>query len=90
MVNTLNKQELKAWKSLTGNKVKSFTTEGKTYTVYFTEDGLKCDCPDFLFRKGSRLLSYREKNTDKELQGCKHMFKFIREHIDPKVRQRWL
>ena len=90
MVNTLNKQELKAWKSLTGKRIKSFTDEDKTYTVFFTKEGLKCDCPDFLFRNGSRLIEYKEKGTAKKLQGCKHMFKFIVEHLDPQARQQSL
>lgn len=32
-------------------KVKSFTDSETEYTIYNTEDGYKCTCPDFALRQ---------------------------------------
>ena len=31
-------------------KAKSFTNPEKSYTIIKTEDGYKCDCPDYVLR----------------------------------------
>jgi len=70
------------WKRILGTKIESFTTPEKEYIVFIDEEGNPtCDCPDFVFRKGSHKYKIVDVNgSEISLQSCKHIAeKFERE-----------
>jgi len=74
----VSRKELAVWKKLLGNKVESFTTTGKQYTVFYGEHGWECDCPDFEFRQGSHTYEViGEDGTKTKIQSCKHVGQFL-------------
>jgi len=80
----MNKKEMKVWRRLLGKPVKSFTNPDKTYTVFFDGEKYTCDCPDYIFRRGSYILYWEEKGENGEVinksqRGCKHIAKYLGE-----------
>lgn len=71
-----NHKEL--WKKLLGYPIKSFTDENKVYYVTPTEDFFECTCPDWKFRRGSRIVYYKEDGQVKSHSACKHIIKYMR------------
>jgi len=75
----MNKKEMKVWRRLLGKPVKSFTNPEKTYTVFYDGEKYTCDCPDFIFRKGSYTLYWTENGKPRMQRGCKHIAKYLGE-----------
>ena len=75
----MNKKEMKVWRRLLGKPIKSFTNPEKTYTVFYDGEKYTCDCPDFIYRKGSYILYWREDGELRKQKGCKHIAKYLGE-----------
>lgn len=70
------------WKRILGTKIESFSTPRKEYIVFTDEEGNPtCNCPDFVFRKGSHWYKIVDVDGSQiNLQSCKHIAeKFRRE-----------
>ncbi|MEM2382930.1 MAG: hypothetical protein QW521_02010 [Desulfurococcaceae archaeon] len=75
----MDSKEKELWKKLLGVKVPSFTEEDKEYTIFLGEKGYECDCPDFIYRKGSHWYRIIEDGKEKEIKACKHIGRYLAE-----------
>ena len=75
----MDRQEKEVLKKILGTRVASFTNHNKTYLVFLDETGYTCNCPDFIFRKGSYELEWTEDGETKRQQGCKHIAEYLGE-----------
>jgi len=74
----MRQKEKEVFAKIFGNVVASETYQDKTYLITVNEDGTyACNCPDFIFRKGSYTLLWNDGEKKCRQKGCKHIAEFL-------------